>query len=134
MQIVRIWSIISIQLWTDRDPARIILQIGTSDLKTQHLNAIADHIIDLARKIEKESNAQEILSEGVIRSDDVSNDSLKIVNKKLHKFCTQNGWQIVQHSKIFNNGPNRSGQYLNERGNNIVFNNFINCLSAHRRA
>ena len=134
MQIVRIWSIISIQLWTDRDPARIILQIETSDLETQHLNAIADHIIDLARKIEKESNAQVILSEGVIRSDDVSNDSLKIVNKKLHKFCTQNGWQIVQHSKIFNNGPNRSGQYLNERGNNIVFNNFINCLDAHRRA
>lgn len=103
-------------------------------MKTQHLNAVADYIIDLARKIEKESNAQVILSEVVIRSDDVSNYSLKIVNKKLRKFCTQNGWQIVQHSKIFNNGLNKSGQYLNERGNNIVFNNFINCLGAHRWA
>ena len=96
MQILRIWSIISNQLWADKDPARIILQIGTNDLKTQHLNAAADHIIDLARKIEKESNAQVILSEVVIRSDDVSNCSLKIVNKKLRKFCTQNGWQIVK--------------------------------------
>lgn len=76
VQILRIWSIISNQLWTDKDPARIILQIGTNDLKSQHLNAVADHIIDLARKIEKESNAQVILSEVVISSDDVSNYSL----------------------------------------------------------
>ena len=76
MQILRIWSIISNQLWTDKDPARIILQTGTNDLKSQHLNAVADQIIDLARKIEKESNAQVILSEVVISSDDVSNYSL----------------------------------------------------------
>ena len=91
-------------------------------------------LLILRIKIDKESNVQVILSKVVIRSDDVSNDSLKIVKKKLRKFCTQNGWQIVQNRKIFNNGPNKSGQYLNERGNDIVFNNFINCLSAHRWA
>lgn len=40
----------------------------------------------------------------------------------------------LSNSKIFNNGLNKSGRYLNERGNNIVFNNFINCVSAHRWA
>ena len=118
----------------DKDPAKVILHIGTNDLKARDPNTVADHIVDLAKKIENESNAQVILSEVVSRSDDVPSESVKVVNKKLRKFCTQNGWQLVQHSNISNNGLNKSGLHLNERGNNIMFNNFVNCLGAHRSA
>jgi len=97
-------------------------------------NTVPDHIVDLARKIENQSNAQVILSEVVSRSDDVPSESVKVVNKKLRKFCTQNGWRLVQHSNISNNGLNKSGLHLNARGNNIMFNNFVNCLGAHRSA
>lgn len=120
----------------DKDPAKIILHIGTNDLKDRDPNTVADHIVDLARKIENQSSAQVILSEVVSRSDDVSNESVKATNKKLRKFCTQNGWQLVQHNNISNNCLNKSGLHLNERGNNIMFNNFVKCLSAsaHRSA
>lgn len=118
----------------DKDPAKVILHIGTNDLKARDPNTVADYIVDLARKIENESNAQVILSEVVSRSDDVPSESVKVVNKKLRKFCTQNGWRLVQHSNISNNGLNKSGLHLNARGNNIMFNNFVNCLGAHRSA
>ena len=90
----------------DKDPAKIILHIGTNDLKTRVPNIVADYIVDLARKIETESNAEVILSEVVSRSDDVSNEHIKVINKKLRKFCTQNGWQLVQHNNISNKGLN----------------------------
>jgi len=103
-------------------------------VKARDPNTVTDHIVDLAKKIENESNAQVILSEVVSRSDDVPSESVNVVNKKLRKFCTQYGWQLVQHSNISNNGLNKSGLHLNERGNNIMFNNFVNCLGAHRSA
>ena len=117
----------------DKDPAKIILHIGTNDLKDRDPNIVADHIVDLARKIENESSAEVILSEVVSRSDDVSNESVKATNKKLRKFCTQNGWQLVQRSNITSNGLNKSGLHLNERGNNIMFNYFLSA-NAHRSA
>jgi len=118
----------------DKDPAKVTLHIGTNDLKARDPNTVADHIVDLARKIENQSNAQVILSEVVSRSDDVPSESVKVVNKKLRKFCTQNGWRLAQHSNISNNGLNKNGLHLNARGNNIMFNNFVNCLGAHRSA
>lgn len=56
-------------------------------------------MVDLARKIVNESSAQDILSEMVSRSD-VSNESVKATNQRLRMFCTQNGWQFVQHNNI----------------------------------
>ena len=64
-----------------------------------------------------------ILSEVVSRSDDVPSESVKVVNKR-----------FAQHSNISNNGLNKSGLHLNARGNNIMFNNFVNCLGADRSA
>ena len=72
-----------LQSTIDKEPAKIILHIGTNDLKDRDPNTVADHIVDLARKIENESSAQVILSEVVSRSDDVSNESVKATNKKL---------------------------------------------------
>lgn len=75
----------------DKDPTKIILHIGTNDLKDRDPNIVADHMVDLARKLLNESSAQDILSEMVSRSDDVSNESVKATNQRLRKFCTQNG-------------------------------------------
>ena len=87
---------------------------------------VVENIVELARKIESETNARVILSELVTRSAKVSNDSVKTENKKLKKFCNQNNWKLVQHQNITIN--DQSGQNLNNRGNNILFNNFVNCL------
>ena len=64
----------------------------------------------------------------VTRSDNVSSDSVKTVNKKLKKFCNQNNWKLVQHQNITINDLNQRRLHLNNRGNNILFNNVVNCL------
>ena len=89
---------------------------------------VVNNVVELARKIESETNARIILSELVARSDNVSSDSVKTVNRKLKKFCNQNNWKLVQHQNITTNDLNQGGLHLNNRGNNILFNNFVNCL------
>lgn len=91
--------------------------MGAKDLRDGDPCEVANNIVDLAMKIESESNAHVIISEMVSRSDNVPNESVKIVNKKLRKFCNQNNWQIRQHGNITRNGLNNSGLHLNDRGN-----------------
>lgn len=112
----------------EKNPQQILLHVGTNDLRDQNPNVVVDNVVELARKIESETNARIILSELVARSDNVSNDSVKTVNRKLKKFCNQNNWKLVQHQNITINDLNQSGLHLNNRGNNILFNNFVNCL------
>ena len=69
------------------------------------------------------SSAQVILSELVSRSDNVPNNAVKAVNKSLMKYCNQNDWRTINHQSI-----NKSGLHLNEKGNNILFSNFLNVL------
>ena len=112
----------------EKNPHQIILHVGTNYLRDRDPCEVAENIVDLARKIETESNAQVIISELVSRSDNVSNESVKSVNKKLLKFCKQN-WQLVQHGNITRNGLNKSGLHLNDRGNNVMFSNFVKSLN-----
>ena len=111
----------------EKNPQQILLHVGTNDLRDQNPNVVVDNVVELARKIESETNACIILSELVARSDNVSSDSVKTVNRKLKKFCNQNNWKLVQHQNITTNDL-KSGLHLNNRGNNILFNNFVNCL------
>ena len=62
------------------------------------------------------------------RSDNVPNDAVKAVNKRLSKYCNQNDWRMIKHQNIDRNCLNRSGLHLNEKGNNILFRNFVNAL------
>lgn len=112
----------------DKKPQQIILHVGTNDLRDHSPTVVAENIVDLAKKIEMESNAEVILSELVSRSDNVSNDAVKAVNKRLIKYCNQNDWRMIKHQNIDRNCLNKSGLHLNEKGNNIFFRNFVNAL------
>ena len=55
---------------------------------------------------------------------------MKDANKHLQIYCRQNGWKLIQHLKITEKGLNKGGLHLSCKGNqNIFFNNF-NVLSA----
>jgi len=99
-----------------------------NDLRDHTPTVVAENIMDLARKIEMESNAEVILLELVSRSDNVPNDAVKAVNKCLMKYCNQNDWRMIKHQNINRNCLNKSGLHLNEKGNNILFSNFVNAL------
>ena len=107
----------------EKNPQQILLHVGTNDLRDQNPNVVVDNAVEIARKIESETNARIILSELVARSDKVSSDSVKTVNRKLKKFCNQNNWKLDQHQNI-----TRNDLHLNNIGNNILFKNFIKCL------
>ena len=112
----------------DKSPQQIILHVGTNDLRDHSPTVVAENIVDLARQIEMESNTEVILSELVSRSDNVPNDAVKAVNKRLSKYCNQNDWRMIKHQNIDRNCLNRGGLHLNEKGNNILFRNFVNAL------
>jgi len=112
----------------EKEPQQIILHIGTNDLKNEEPSKITDNIVDLARKIETESNATVVISELIARSD--MSESIKSVNKKLKQFCNQNGWPLIEHKNITTKDLNMSGLHLNKAGNNILSNNFIHFLKS----
>lgn len=100
----------------EKNPQQILLNNGTKDLRDQNPNMVADNIVDLAPTTESEANARVVFLELVTRSDKVTNDSIKTVNKKLRNFCNQNNWQLVQHQNNTSNDLNKSGLQLNYKG------------------
>ena len=114
----------------DKSPQQIILHVGTNYRHDHTPTVVAKNIVDLVRKIEVKSSAQVILSELVSRSDNVPNNAVKAVNKSLMKYCNQNDWRTIKHQSIGRNCLNKSGLHLNEKGNNILFSNFVNALDS----
>jgi len=99
----------------DKSLQQIILHMGTNDLRDHTPTVVAENIMDLARKVEMESNAEVILLELVSRSDNVPNNAVKAVNKRLMKYCNQNDWRVIKHQNIDRNCLNKSRLHLNEK-------------------
>ena len=77
-----------IQPTLERKPQRIVLHIGTNDLRNSSPEKVADNIVDLAREIEMKSDAKVIISELTTRTDKLSDESaVKSTNKRLCRFC-----------------------------------------------
>ena len=107
-----------IQPTLERKPQRIVLHIGTNDLRNSSPEKVADNIVDLAREIEMKSDAKVIISELTTRTDKLSDESaVKSTNKRLRRFCNQNNWKLIQHNNITKQGLNKGGLHLNEAGN-----------------
>ena len=111
-----------------KDPRRVILHVGTKDLKS-NLNQIADSIVDLARMIESESEADVIISEVITRSDKTTEDHIRTVNKLLSRYCNQNGWQLLRHNNISKDHLNDGGLHLNDQGVSVLVTNLTRFLS-----
>ena len=114
-----------------RKPQRIVLHVGTNDLgdKAKSTNQIADSIVDLARMIENESDAEVILSEIITRSDKTPEDRINGVNKLLSKYCNQNGWGLIKHNNISKSCLNEGGLHLTDQGVSVLASNLVQFLS-----
>ena len=80
------------------------------------------------RQFENSSDATSAIS-GLTSTRDEFNRAVKDANKHLKSYCRQNGWKLIQHLKITENGLNKGGLHLSYKGNQNIFNNF-NALSA----
>ena len=88
---------------------------------------VADAIVDLAREIENSCDAEIVLSEITTRND-AHSDAVKTVNRRLKQFSRQNGWKLITHANITQNGLNKGGLHLNREGNDSLHRNFVNFL------
>ncbi|CAH3140907.1 unnamed protein product, partial [Porites evermanni] len=111
-------------LTVERCPDQICLHIGTNDLKSKEPNVAADAIVDLAREIENSCDAETVLSEITTRND-AHSDAVKTVNRRLKQFSRQNGWKLISHANITQNGLNKGGLHLNREGNDSLHRNFF---------
>lgn len=111
----------------ERCPDQICLHIGTNDLKSKEPNVVADAIVDLARGIENSCHAEIVLSEITTRND-AHSDAVKTVNRRLKQFSRHNGWKLIGHANITQNGLNKGGLHLNREGNDALHKDFVNFL------
>ena len=103
------------------NPDQVILHVGTNDLKKKEPQEVAEAIVDLARQVERSSDAKIVISELVCRRDKL-NEQVKAVNKRLKRYCQQNEWKLIQHKNVTEKGLNMGGLHLN---------NFKSSLLAH---
>ena len=80
------------------------------------------------RQIENSSDATSAISR-LTSTWDEFNRAVKDANKHLKSYCRQNGWKLIKHLKIIENGLIKEGLHLSYKGNQNIFNNF-NVLSA----
>ena len=110
-----------------KKPDQIVLHVGTNDIGKLTPHQIADSIVNLAREVENNSDAQVMVSELITRSDESFSGDVAEVNKRL-KFCKQQDWTLIRHNNIHQSDLNKGRLPLNERGTSRIFNNFVDKL------
>lgn len=110
------------------DPERVVLHIGTNELRSQKLpNEIAIEILDLAGTIKKESN--EIIISGIIPRRDFLNEKAKEVNSILKSLCNENNIVYVDNSNILpSKHLSNDNLHLNIYGTQTLTTNFSNVI------
>ena len=82
-----------------RDPDRVIIHVGTNDLRSnQDPVTIAKNIIDIAKS--SKINKNEILLSSIVPRRDSLNGKGRQVNNILQKLCIENNFVYVNHDNI----------------------------------
>ncbi|EDO35509.1 predicted protein [Nematostella vectensis] len=99
----------------ERNPTRIIIHVGTNDLRSLSPVQVADGIVDLAREIESTSTGTKVVISELVTRRDSFRDGVQEVNKRLKRFCSQNRWDRISHTNITPSMLNQGGLHLNAR-------------------
>lgn len=116
-----------VQPTLEKKPDRIILHVGTNDLKTTDSSKVAESITDLARNIESTSQIKVSISQFTTRRD--LSEKVKEVNKHLKRFESQNEWQIINNNNILDEDLNKGELHLTDTGTKKLFYNFTNFIN-----
>ena len=114
-----------IQLPLKRDPDRVVIHVGTNDLRSsQDPVTIAKNIIDIAKN--STTNKNEILVSSIVLRRDSLNGEGRQVNNILQKLCVENSFAYVNYSNIKpRQHCNYRGVHLSTAGSKILAENFI---------
>ena len=109
-----------------RKPKKIILHVGTNNLKMDQRKKIKNKVAGLADSIKAEHLSIDVTVSSIIfRSDDQSlNSTIDEVNRRLSSFCQSKNWVFINNSNIKEDSLNRSGLNLNRKGAYRLASNF----------
>ena len=116
-----------------RDPDRVIIHVGTNDLRSsQAPETIAKNIIDIAKS--STTNKNEILVSSIVPRRDNLNGKGRQVNNILQKLCVENNFAYLNYDNIrAREHCNYGGVHLNTSGSKILAESFILALSRQTR-
>lgn len=119
-----------------RRPHRLIIHIGTNDLKTHEPKVIAEKITEICATVNKElPNCEVAVSELTHRNDKPSLESArKEVNKTLKDLCTTKKMDFITHDNITAKSLNAGGLHLNKAGVSALAINFNKYLRSKQDA
>ena len=111
---------------TRRKPDKLIMHVGTNDLKHSPPRHIAESIVNLVTNINDESPETKVgISTLLIRNDD-NNISVKVnqVNSILKDICNQRKIPLLVNTNITSTHLNSKGLHLNRQGSATLQRNF----------
>ena len=116
-----------------RRPEKIIVHVGTNNVKTDKPNQVAEKIIAIAEDIAKISPATKIGVSGIILRQDQKalNDKIAKINSVLNTSCTRNGWYFIDNGRIDKDCLNRGGLHLNRKGIFNLATNFKSFITSN---
>ena len=83
----------------EKQPAQIIVHIGTNDLSTnKNSEEIADEIVNFAKSIKTDEN--NIVISSIVPKKDRLNNKAKEVNLHLKEKCEANNLSLIEHHNI----------------------------------
>ena len=95
---------------TRKSPQKMILHVGTNDLRTSSPKAIADSIINLVTQVREDSPETAVgVSALLVRSDQALNTNIKQVNGLLKDLCKRHRVPYLTNANIDYNHLNSKG-------------------------
>ena len=109
-----------------KKPEKVILHIGTNNLRKGDAKSVADGIINLAQSIEQQCPDTEIIVSGIISRSDVISASSRVreTNKWVKSVCNQKNWIFIPNTNLKTAHLNARGLHLNSPGSLLLQNNF----------
>ena len=116
-----------------RKPEKVILHVGTNNVKDDNPKRIKGKITELVDAIRKEQPTVKIAFSSIVhRTDDRSlNRCTDQVNRSMESFSTQSGVDYISHDNISEDCLNSGGLHLNRKGVLNFASNFRKYLNVH---
>ena len=106
-----------------RKPKKIILHVGTNNLKMDQPKKIKNKVAGSVDSIKAEHPSIDVAVSSIIFRSDV-NSKIDEVNRRLSSFCQSKKWVFIDNSNIKEDSLNRSGLHLNRKGVYRLASNF----------
>ena len=112
-------------------PERIILHIGTNDLKSKFPDILAQSVAGLGEAIKRGNKDIKLTFSSIIIRNDEAGIAEKVTcyNELLNKLCAKHNWDVIDNKNIDRFHLNNYGTHLSKKGSGALAKNIKNYLA-----